>query len=112
MQYFVFGATGYIGSYIYHQLVKDGLNVIGTSRRTDSAGNLVFYEIQKNNIEGILAKVNGCKKTAIICIAEPNIDRCYENYDDAYEINVTGTKRLIQSLEAEEFDRRKSNKSY
>lgn len=103
MQYFVFGATGYIGSYIYHQLVKDGLNVIGTSRRTDSAGNLVFYEIQKNNIEGILAKVNGCKKTAIICIAEPNIDRCYENYDDAYEINVTGTKRLIQSLDAEGF---------
>ena len=33
MQYVVFGATGYIGSYLFERLQNDGCNVIGTSRR-------------------------------------------------------------------------------
>lgn len=103
MQYFVFGANGYIGSYIYQQLIKGGFNVIGTSRRADFTKDMVFYDVQKNNIEDVLARVNESEKTAIICIAESNIDRCYENYEYAYEINVAKTKILIERLDAEGF---------
>ncbi|MDE7314177.1 MAG: sugar nucleotide-binding protein, partial [Mucispirillum sp.] len=38
-----------------------------------------------------------------VCIAEPNIDRCYKYYDQAYEINVLKTQKLIHELSAEGF---------
>ena len=98
MQYVIFGATGYIGSYIYHRLKRDGYNVIGTSRKAVD-DELIFYDIQINNIDDILARLNDSeKKTAIICISESNIDRCHENYSQAYEINVVQSKKLICEL--------------
>ncbi len=81
MQYVVFGADGYIGTYIYKKLKADKKNVIGTSRRE-----------QKQ--EG---------KTAIICIAESNINRCFDNFDHSYNINVTKTKELIHVLNEKDF---------
>lgn len=98
MQYLVLGANGYIGSYIYWQLKKDGFNVIGTSRRIGANDQLLLFDIQKNTIDSVTAGVKGDKKTAIICIAESNIDKCYEKYDYAYQINVVETKKLIDSL--------------
>lgn len=103
MQYIVFGADGYIGSYIYNQLLRDGYYAIGTSRRLRTEDSLVYYDIQQNNIESVLPKAYDNEKTAIICIAEANIDRCFENYKLAYEINVNLTKRLIRRLVEEGF---------
>lgn len=72
---------------------------MGTSRRKNPYNPFFFYNIlQSNGINEILANVSGGQRTAIICIAEANIDRCYEEYDDAYLINVIRTKELIHSL--------------
>lgn len=103
MQYVVFGSDGYIGSYIYNQLLKDGYNTIGTSRRLKTEDALVYYDIQQNNIDCILSEICDNAKTAIICIAESNIDRCFENYALAYEINVCLTRRLIKQLVDNDF---------
>ncbi len=98
MQYVVFGINGYIGSYIFNCLKRDNYNVLGTSRRTDIQDKVVIYDIQKDDIDNVLIKMEEAERIAIICIAEPNIDRCFEKYDWAYEINVVRTKKLIHEL--------------
>jgi len=104
MQYVIFGANGYIGSYLYRRLVADNYCVFGTSRKKHEEGTLFFYDIQKSTINHILEKMdNGEDRTAIICIAEPKIDNCFENYNQAYNINVIKTKELIHQLSQEGF---------
>lgn len=103
MQFIVFGINGYIGSHIFRELKKDNYKVLGTSRREQKADSVVSYDIQKDDIQNVIAQFSEKDKIAIICIAEPNIDKCYENYDDAYDINVTKTKKLIQELIKEGF---------
>lgn len=98
MQYFILGSTGYIGSYLYKRLKNDGYNVVGTSRRAVD-DELIHYDIQSSSIERLLEKAdNKESKVAIICIAESNINRCYENYEEAYDVNVVKTKKLMNQL--------------
>lgn len=100
MQYVVFGATGYIGSHIFGQLKKDGCHVIGTSRREYAIEDgIVFYDILRNEtIDNVISKISDVDRVAIICIANPKINSCAENYDDAYMVNVTRAKELINTL--------------
>lgn len=99
MRYVIFGADGYIGSYLYQRLKSDGSNVTGTSRRMSGHDQLLYYDIQKSEVDTLLAKEDRQEeKTAIICIAVSNIDRCYDHYEEAYDINVVKTKRLIHKL--------------
>ena len=51
----------------------------------------------------MLLKITDSDRIAIICIAESNINCCYENYDNSYSINVTQTKRLIHELSLKGF---------
>lgn len=98
MQYFILGSTGYIGSYLYKRLRSDGYNVVGTSRRAVD-DELIYYDIQSSSIDKLLEKADKKEsKVAIVCIAESNINRCYENYEEAYDINVVKTKKLINQL--------------
>lgn len=102
MQYVIFGANGYIGSYLYRRLVDDNYCVFGTSRNKHEENTIVFYDIQKSTINHILEKMDNSEdRTAIICIAEPKIDSCFENYKQAYDINVIKTKELIYQLSQE-----------
>ncbi|MDE6946605.1 MAG: sugar nucleotide-binding protein [Anaeroplasmataceae bacterium] len=103
MQYLVLGADGYIGAYIYQNIIKEGLDVIGTSRRGISTNGLFYYDIRQNNIDDILDNIKDREKAAIVCIADANIDSCLKNFDMAYGINVIGTKRLINRLAMEKF---------
>lgn len=103
MQYVIFGVNGFIGSYLFERLKKDGFHVLGTSRRSQSEEKVVYYDIQQGNMDKIQFLIKERGRTAIICIAEPNIDKCYDNYRQAYDINVVGTKKLIQKLVKEGF---------
>lgn len=104
MQYLVLGATGYIGSYLYRRLIGDGYYVIGTRCKDKGDDKLLFYDIQNSNLENLLEQLDDEEnKTAIICIAESNIDKCFENYNWVYDINVTKTKMLIQKLSEKGF---------
>lgn len=100
MQYAVFGATGYIGSHIFRQLKQDGRYVIGTSRHECSIEDgMVFYDILRNDtIDNVMLKISDVDRVAIVCIANPKINSCAENYDDAYMVNVTRTKELLNTL--------------
>ena len=103
MQYFILGSTGNIGSYLYKRLRSDGYNAVGTSRSAVDEDRL-YYDIQSSNIDNLLKKADKKeKKIAIVCIAESNINRCHENYDEAYDINVVKTKKLIHKLSGNGF---------
>lgn len=104
MQYFVLGATGYIGEYLYHRLKSDGCNVVGTSRSAADDDELLYYDIQSSDIDSLLEKADkNEEKAAIVCIAESKIDKCHENYSEAYDINVVKTKELICKLSEKGF---------
>lgn len=104
MQYVILGVSGYIGSYLYRRLVSDNYCVFGTSRNKQEEDTIVFYDIQKSTIKHLLKKIDSHEdRTAIICIAEPKIDNCFENYKQAYDINVIKTKELIHQLSQEGF---------
>ena len=51
MQYVVFGVNGYIGSYIFRQLEKENLNVLGTSRKSCDNSRIVYFDILKDHID-------------------------------------------------------------
>ncbi len=101
MKYMVIGATGYIGSYLFTQLKKDGHDVIGTSRRRHTMNGFTYYDIRNSDIRDITSELSGENVTAIICVAEASIDRCYEDYESSYDINVRQTKKLIRTLSQE-----------
>lgn len=104
MQYVVFGATGYIGSYIFKQLKRDGINVLGTVRNELCFDDqVVIYDILNDTLNQLLLKTTDDDKVAIVCIAESNIDACSVNYYDAYRINVVRTKELIRELSLKGF---------
>ncbi len=97
MQYVIFGASGYIGSYLYQRLKEEGKKVLGT-KSSGVGSSFISFDILTDSVLTVTSQVKDDKKTAIVCIARPNINDCYENYDDAYAINVTKTKELIQTL--------------
>lgn len=98
MHYLVLGANGYIGSYLYMRLLMDGNEVTGTRHIHNGNKNCFYFDILKNDLSDIIVKMEGKEKVAIICIAQANIDWCFENYEMAYEINVNRTINLIHSL--------------
>lgn len=99
MRYLVLGAHGFIGSYLFHRMKSEGKNVVGTSRRPGfDSEKMLYFNIQDDNVSVLQDKFTDSEKTAIICIAQPNLDYCCEYRDKAYEINVIHTKRLVQSL--------------
>lgn len=103
MQIVLFGANGYLGDYLYRQLKANGFKILGTSRRKQVTDDLLYFDILRSDINHIVELLDDEHKVAIICIAETNIDKCYENYSHAYEINVVRTKILIEKLIKENF---------
>lgn len=103
MKYLILGANGYIGSYIYSRMVIEGIEVIGTGHRRKGVEGLVNFDIRKDCAFDITKAIIDKEKVAIVCISQSNIDRCYENFNQAYEINVDKTKKLVHELAKENF---------
>lgn len=104
MQYLILGANGYIGSYIYERMQESGLSAIGTGHKRVGHEELIYYDIQKDNIEDILQdRMKDNEKTAIVCITESNIDKCHVDYEECYRTNVVAIKSLIHKLHEKRF---------
>lgn len=103
MQYLVLGANGYIGRYLYNHLILEGENVIGTRHSSVESDKLIHFDILSDSIYGITRFLNEKEKTAIICIAQANIDKCKIENELSYQINVETMKCVIQTLIQENF---------
>lgn len=98
MHYVIFGASGYIGSYLYERMRECGLNVTGTHYQKQLYSENIEFDILKDHVPKTVHEIQDRHKTAIVCIAQPDIGCCYENQSQAYLINVQKTKELIHEL--------------
>lgn len=98
MQYLILGADGYIGSYLYKRLKEDGVCAAGTKHSGNDNNELIYFDVADGDIEMVISEMPCGQKTAVVCVAESNIDKCYTDYDAAYRINVILTKSLIHKL--------------
>lgn len=96
MRYCILGATGYIGNYLYRRMKEDSINVIGSSRSPLSF-YFTFDVLKGDNCPKEFLEYQGAK-VVIICFAQAKIDLCKTDYDHSYQINVTGTLKLIEKL--------------
>lgn len=97
MQYLILGADGYIGDYLYKKMIDNNLSVIGTSRKLQNR-DMIYFDLINEDMDRVINTVTDQEKTAIFCIAESNIDKCFMNYEEAYHINVILTRWAINCL--------------
>jgi len=98
MQYLILGANGYIGSYLYRRMKEDNIKAVGTCHAKAEKSDLICYDIRNDSLDIVMGEITGEEKAAIVCIAESNIDRCYEEYERAYQVNVVLMKDMIHKL--------------
>ncbi len=98
MQYLILGANGYIGSFLYKNMKEDGLKVIGTGHNREGEKDLIYFDALRDSIINIINRTDEKEKTAIICIAQANIDQCKYEYELSRQINVTFVKKAVERL--------------
>lgn len=103
MKYLILGANGYIGGYLYRRMKQEGLEVIGSGHRSGKEKGLVYFDVLENSVSDITKCMTGKEKAAILCIAQTNIDRCKTEYELSRQINVTGIKKVIETLIQEKY---------
>lgn len=99
MKYLILGATSYIGDYVYKRMKENHITVVGTYCHKAYNSEMIKFDIQNNDIELLFCKMKEIPDTAIICIAQTNFDRCADDYETAYNINVTCMKKLLYELD-------------
>lgn len=103
MQFLILGANGYLGSYLYKRMLSERINVIGTGHRHGYTKGLVKFDVLRDSIQNITKWVNDRERTAIICIAQTDIDQCKTQYEQSYQINVVFTQKMVEALLQESF---------
>lgn len=97
-EYWVFGANGYLGKYIYRRMLMDNVDVIACSKsRSDIFNRWFQFDLRDKFIDYKYGGKNK-RKIAIICAAKSGIDYCKVNYEESYRINVEGTIDLLKCL--------------
>lgn len=99
----VFGASGYLGEYVYSLFKCKYRNVIGTYRTNKTKPDLIYFDINKNNVDDISVLEDEEPECAIICAAEAKYDACESKADESFQTNVTSTIKLINELNQKGF---------
>ncbi len=98
--YFIIGASGFIGSHLYDYCIKKGMDVIGTYYKHFYCSEWIpfdlctddFYSTFHNYLE------DGKSHVVIICGANTSIDSCKREKTTSYNLNVAGTKRILDQV--------------
>lgn len=90
----VFGGSGYIGSNICQYFHKKGDLLAGTYCGSRKNG-LIHFDLQSFLIKDLGVDLNKADY-AIICSGVAKVDKCYEEAEKSYRINVDFTKKLIE----------------
>ncbi len=103
MKFLIFGANGYIGGYLYSRMRAEGIEVVGTGHCSRGAEGLVSFDAGKESAADMAKWMTGKERTAILCIAQTNIDRCKSEYEQSRQINVVVIKEMIKALIQEKY---------
>ena len=100
MNLLIIGASGFIGSHIFHLAQERGINVIGT-RFSSSKENLITFDLSTDSIGNVLPDTFlslEAPTCAVICSAITKIDFCAKDKENSYNFNVRHIIRLIEEL--------------
>lgn len=103
MQYIIIGANGYVGSYLYRHMKKDGLNVIGTGHHCNEKKELIYFDVLRDSIFTITKLVKDRERTAILCVVQSDFNRCKTEFELSWQINVVSIKQMVEMLVQEHF---------
>lgn len=96
MSLIIFGATGFLGRNLMDYYKKKRQNPIGTYYKHNVPG-LVKFDLRNPSLDTLNVDLKKIKY-AIITSAITDMDLCKTNWDNSYEINVSGIKKLITLL--------------
>lgn len=95
----IIGASGYVGSALFDACTMRGDDVVGTYSRDHGGRPLARFDLACDDIRPLADRTGGgSNKIAVICAAISKISTCRSDNDRARAVNVTGTKRTIDSL--------------
>lgn len=92
----IIGASGYIGQHLLRKYREKYPNSTGTSF-SNNAKDLDYFDIRYSNIECLNLEQRGYKDI-LIASAISNIKYCGEEPEKTYDVNVTGTLKLIKDI--------------
>lgn len=100
--YLIIGASGFIGRHLYNYCKENGIDILGTYYTHSYNEEWIQFDICTNELNGIRQRcLNGKVPDAvIICGANASIDGCKRNEDKSNQLNVVGTKRIIDQASA------------
>ncbi|WP_440969550.1 GDP-mannose 4,6-dehydratase [Peribacillus frigoritolerans] len=97
MKALITGITGFVGYYLEKQLVDQGIEVFGTSRKVNLGKNIYQLDLlDKNKIQNILKEI---KPTHVFHLAgESNVKNSWSNPSKTFEINTIGSANLLEAV--------------
>jgi len=104
-QVLVTGGTGFIGSYVTRQLLEEGANVHALDNGFTGSPELVPDDVtvhdvdirNKDTVSEVVSKVN--PEVLIHLAAIHFIPYCNENPEEAFDVNVLGTRNILKAAE-------------
>lgn len=91
--------SGYIGGYLARRWRERGDNVVATSR--GGAGDTIPFDMMRDDLSALEGLLPEGPSWAVVCAAESRVDRCRTHREEAREIDVIATERLLERLEAQ-----------
>lgn len=93
MNVLITGVSGFVGPYLREAVEKRGHKVYGMSRKNAD------FECDVTDAEGVLKVVEKVKPDAIFHLAGfSSVSKSFEKTDECFEINVNGTKNLLDAV--------------
>jgi len=96
MRIVIIGASGLIGRNLYAAARSSGRKVVGTCHIRKNK-ELVSYDMRSQSLRSVLPDINS---SDVVCLlsAYSNPSWIYNNQDEAFQLNLFATKRLINEV--------------
>ncbi len=101
MRILIIGASGFIGRSVLRYAKRAGHITVGTMYST-RGGDMVRFDMTHDDIRDAIPPdfLSANDTCAVICSAVTKIDECWKDKGRSYEINVNGTIRTLDKLNA------------
>ena len=95
MKFLVVGASGMVGQAFMKALAESGIPVSGTYHTRQKDGLLPLDITEPEATDQLLANVK--PDVLIQTAAQPNVDYCEDQHEEAWKTNVSGTQNLANA---------------
>lgn len=98
-RWYVLGASGFVGSYVYQLLQNERADVIGSAYPEDSAGLTPVDITNASHVEQFFTSADQ-DDIVIHAAAQANVDVCEKHSQLGHSVNVRGTQNVVECLKS------------